>query len=260
MSTTDRAVTSRALRLLGAFDAEHPRLRLSALARRSGLPLSTAHRLVAELEQWGAVDREEDGTYVVGRRIWQLALLAPVHGELREIAMPFLEDVHRATGENVHLAIRDGVHSLYIERIWSRASVPLESKVGRRLPLHATAAGKALLAAAAPAVVDAVLGAPEQVTPRTITDPAALRRDLADVRARGYAFSAGEATPGTWSIAVGVPGPMRTTLASLAVVAGGPGVPDRDPLPAAGPEVRRLAAVLMVAASALGRELQRVRR
>src|SRR4051812_68887 len=115
MPGDDRTVTARALRLLGAFDPDHSRLRLSVLARRSGLPLSTAHRLVAELEQWGAVDREPDGTYVVGRRIWQLALLAPLHGELREIAMPFLEDVHRATGENVHLAIRDGLHSLYIE-------------------------------------------------------------------------------------------------------------------------------------------------
>ncbi|SHN46992.1 IclR family transcriptional regulator [Cryptosporangium aurantiacum] len=260
MSAAERAVTTRALRLLGAFDTDHPRLRLSAMARRSGLPLSTAHRLVAELEQWGAVDREPDGAYVVGRRIWQLALLAPIHGELREIAMPFLEDVHRATGENVHLAIRDGTHSLYIERIWSSASVPLESRVGRRLPLHATAAGKALLAAAPAAVVDAVLGAPERLTPRTLTDPAAIRRDLADVRARGYAFSSGEATPGTWSVAVGVPGPVRTTLASLAVVAGGPGEPTSDQVTASAATVRQLAAVLMVAAAALGRELQRTHR
>src|SRR5690349_957126 len=66
------SVTSRALDLLGAFDADHRSLRLSDLARRSGTPLATAHRLVAELRKWGALAREPNGEYVIGRRIWQL--------------------------------------------------------------------------------------------------------------------------------------------------------------------------------------------
>jgi DNA-binding IclR family transcriptional regulator len=239
-------VTNRALRLLDAFDAEHPRLTLTSLARRSGLPLSTAHRLVAELEHWGAVEREPDGAYVVGRRLWELGLLAPVHRELGEVALPYLEDVYLATKQNVHLAVRDGSCSRYIERIHGRESVPLSSRVGRLIPLHATAAGKVLLASAEPAVVTAALRAPERLTDATITEPRRLREVLAEVRDRGYASSWGEATPATWSVAVPVRAGADVVVASLAVVADGP----RG-------NIEHLAAILRVTASALGRELQR---
>ena len=93
-----RSVTSRALALLGAFDDAHPRLSLTDLARRAGLPLSTTHRLVAELVAWDGLARRTDGRYEIGRRIWDLGLLAPVHRELREVALPFLQDVAAATG------------------------------------------------------------------------------------------------------------------------------------------------------------------
>jgi DNA-binding IclR family transcriptional regulator len=245
-ASRDRSVTTRALRILAAFDVDHPRLALTSLSRRSGLPLSTTHRLVGELEEWGAVEREPDGAYVIGRRLWELSLLAPVHRELSEVAVPYLEDVYVATRQNVHLAVRDGLHSRYVERIHGRTSVPLSSRIGGLLPLHATAAGKVLLADAEPAVVEAALREPERLTATTITDPHRLRQVLAEVRHRGYAHSWGEATPATWSVAVPVRGPGSTTVASLAVVADGPQG-----------NAEQLSAILKVTASALGRDLQR---
>jgi DNA-binding IclR family transcriptional regulator len=126
-----KSVTARALDLLGAFDAEHRSLKLSDLARRSGTPLATAHRLVAELQKWGALSREPTGEYVIGRRIWQLGLLAPVQSELRTAASPFLHDLYGATLATVHLAVRDGLQVLYLERLpgtcrcrWSARSAP----------------------------------------------------------------------------------------------------------------------------------------
>ena len=100
-------MTSRALDLLGAFDTAHPRMTLTEIAARPGQPMATAHRLVAELVGWGAL---AGGTTAPTRsgRLWALGLLAPVQGELREVAAPFLQDLYAATGDTVHLAVREG--------------------------------------------------------------------------------------------------------------------------------------------------------
>src|SRR5690242_10047416 len=135
------SVTSRALDLLGAFGPEHRSLTLSALARRAAMPLATAHRLVGELHRWGALERRADGEYVIGRRLWDLGLLAPVQSGLRQAASPFLHDLYGATLATVHLAVRDGCEALYVDRLAGHVSVPVVSKIGSRLPLHATGVG-----------------------------------------------------------------------------------------------------------------------
>ncbi len=126
--------TSRVLALLGAFDERHLRLTLTELAGRAALPVPTAHRLVGELVAWGALARTPAGDYVVGRRLWDLGLLAPVQSGLREIASPFLHDLYGATLATVHLAVRDGTEVLYLDRLAGHASVPVVSSVGSRLP------------------------------------------------------------------------------------------------------------------------------
>jgi DNA-binding IclR family transcriptional regulator len=77
------SVTSRTLSLLGAFDAAHRRLCLTEMAHRAELPVPTAHRLVAELEAWGAVSRRRTGECEIGRRLWDVGLLAPMETGLR---------------------------------------------------------------------------------------------------------------------------------------------------------------------------------
>src|SRR3954449_7436293 len=186
-ATAGRSVTSRALRVLDAFDSRHPRLTLSEVATRSGTPLTTTHRLLAELVAWGALARRPDGRYEIGRKLWDLGLLAPVQLELRQVAAPFLLDVHTATRETVHLAVREGTRALYVERISGRESVPVVSQVGSRLPLHATGVGKVLLAAAPDEVLERMLAALSREPRHTITEPPRVRRDIADVRRRGFA-------------------------------------------------------------------------
>ena len=216
MSTS---VTRRALALLAAFDPEHPALRLSELARRAELPLATAHRLIGELTSWGALDRSADGTYVVGRRLWDIGLLAPVSRELRDLALPFLQDLSAATGENAHLAVRDGTTALSVERISGRSAVAIVSRSGSRLPLHATGVGKVLLAHAGSEVLDEVLRRPRRMTAYTIVDPRVLRRQLADVRRRGYALTGEEMSLGAASVAVPVLGVDGDVVAAVGVVA-----------------------------------------
>ncbi|GIE75552.1 hypothetical protein Aph02nite_15020 [Actinoplanes philippinensis] len=236
-------VTSRALDILGAFDGEHRSLSLTDLARRTGLPLATAHRLVGELHRWGALAREPNGEYVIGRRIWQLGLLAPVQSGLRQAASPFLHDLYGTTLATVHLAVRDGLEVLYVERLAGHVSVPVVSRVGSRLPMHATGVGKVLLAYAPEEVRAEVLQRLTRITAYTVTQPARLLEQLRRVRAEGYATTGEEMSLGACSVAV----PVRngdTVVAALGMV-----VPDlRRQLP-------RLVSALQVAAHGISRTL-----
>jgi DNA-binding IclR family transcriptional regulator len=238
------SVTSRALDLLGAFDPEHRSLTLSELARRSRMPLATAHRLIAELQRWGALDRLPTGEYVIGRRLWDLGLLAPVQSGLRQAASPFLHDLYGATLATVHLAVRDGPVVLYVDRLAGHVSVPVVSKIGSRLPMHATGVGKVLLAYGPDDVLAKVLGNLTRVTAYTITQPARLLEQIRRVRADGYATTGEEMSLGACSVAVPVRGAGGEVVAALGIVV---------------PELRRdkarLVSALQVAAQGITRTL-----
>ena len=246
-----RSVTSRVLGLLDAFDSSNPRLSLTEIADRSGTPLTTAHRLLGELADWGALVRRSDGRYEVGRKLWDLGLLAPVQLELRQVAAPFLLDVHTTIRDTVHLAVRDGLSALYIEHISGRESVPVVSQVGSRLPLHATGVGKVLLAAAPSDVVEEALRSLTPQTRHTVVDPVRLGRELAEIRRRRYARTSEEMSPGAASLAVPVQVEGRTgpvVVAALGIV-----VPPRRR------DLLKLVPVLEVAARGIGRALVRTR-
>lgn len=244
-----RSVTSRALGLLDAFESSSPRLTLSEIAERSGTPLATAHRLLAELTDWGALVRRTDGRYEIGRKLWDLGLLAPVQMELRQVAAPFVLDVHTTIRDTVHLAVRDGVSALYVERISGRESVPIVSTVGTRLPLHATGVGKVLLAAAPTEVVEQVLRSLTPQTRHTIVDPVRLERELVEIRRRRYARTSEEMSMGAASLAV----PVSVELPGGPVVAAALGVV----VPPRRRDLLRLVPVLEVAARGIGRALAR---
>src|SRR5689334_22512242 len=197
-----RSVTARAFGVLEAFTPEAPTLTLSEIARRAGLPLTTAHRLVAELRRAGALERDADGTYRIGLRLWEIASLAPRGVPLREAALPFLEDLYEVTHENAQLGVREGHDVVYIERIAGRRAVGVLTRVGGRFPLHASGIGVVLLAHAPERVQREVLaGSLERFTDHTVTDPARLKRILAQVRRDGVAISDRQVTDDAMSVA-----------------------------------------------------------
>ncbi|WP_104525672.1 IclR family transcriptional regulator [Blastococcus atacamensis] len=244
-----RSVTSRALGVLDAFSSDAPRLSLSEIAERSGTPLTTAHRLLGELTEWGALIRRPDGRYEIGRKLWDLGLLAPVQLELRQVAAPFLQDLHTTIRDTVHLAVREGLSALYVERISGRESVPVVSQVGSRLPLHATGVGKVLLAAAPDDVVEKALAELRPVTRHTVVDRERLVRELAEVRRRRYARTCEEMSPGAASIAV--PVQVERPTGPLAVAALGIVVPPHRR------DLARMVPALEMAARGIGRALAR---
>lgn len=211
-----RTVTSKSLALLAAFEHPPSAKSLSELAADADLPLPTAHRLVGELVEWGALERDGTGRYRIGLRLWEVAQ----HGGrlLRDTARPYLQDLFSLTQETSHLAIREGHEALYIDRVYSTKRVPRASRVGGRLPLHATAVGKVLLAFEDDWVREAYLArALERPTARTHVDPARLEVELAEIRAAGHATTLEEVRAGSCSIAV----PVRrdgAVLASIGVV------------------------------------------
>jgi DNA-binding IclR family transcriptional regulator len=208
----------RTLGVLGAFDDRHRRLRLADLASRSGLTPPTTLRIVRRLVDGGVLERRDDATYVVGRRLWNLGLLAPVQTGLREVAAPFLQDLQAVTRATVHLAERDGDQALYLDRLSGVASVPVVSRVGSRLPLHATGVGKVLLAHAPADVQAQVLADLARITAYTITSPRLLSRQLDRVRLEGFSTTQEEMTLGACSVAVPVHGPDQRVVASLGIV------------------------------------------
>jgi DNA-binding IclR family transcriptional regulator len=197
-------VVARALALLGGFTSTARVRTLSQLAAGAGIPLSTAHRLVGDLLDWGALERDEDGGYHIGLRLWELGALAPRGQGLRELALPFLEDLSQVTRENVQLAVREGTEVVFVERIAGSGAVPVLSRAGGRFALTATGVGLVLLAHAPDEVRREVLaGHLERYTERTVTDPARLRRMLADVRTSGFSISDRQITLD--SLSVGAP-------------------------------------------------------
>jgi DNA-binding IclR family transcriptional regulator len=188
---------------LEAFEKVGFALSLSQIADHAGLPLSTTHRLVGELAAWGAVDRDGNGRYHVGLRLWEVSQNAGLL--LRDTARPFLQDLFSLTQETAHLAIREGYEALYIDRVYGSKRVPRASRVGGRLPLHATAVGKVLLAYEENWVREAYLCRQlEALTRRTHVNPARLIEELRVVREQGFATALEEVRTGSCSIAVPV--------------------------------------------------------
>ncbi|MGQ4334826.1 IclR family transcriptional regulator [Streptomyces hayashii] len=245
LAVPSRSAPERLLSVLAAFDHTHAALSLSDIARRAGLSLTTAHRLAGALTRWGALERDASGVYHVGLRLWEVAALAPRGLALRQVALPFLEDLYEATHENVQLAVRDGYEVVYTEWLSGRSAVGVHIRVGARWPLHVTGVGLALLAHCDPELQEAYCAEPlTAYTAHTITDPARLRRALAEVRRSGVAVSSRQVTEDALSVAAPVRGPDGTVAAAVSVV-----------VPYAGAQVPVLAPAVRLAARGISRAL-----
>jgi len=198
------SMLERGVQVLQAFRPLGGTLTLPALMERTGLPKPTVHRLAEALVELGLLERQPVG-YRPGLGLFELGELVSAKADLRETALPFMQDLYEAMHETVHLGIRDGLDVVYAEKIRGHGGVDVPSRVGGRLPLSSTAVGKALLAHAEPAVVEGVLSRPlRRLTDQSITDPAKLAEELTEIRRTGLAYDHEEAAPGVGCIAAPV--------------------------------------------------------
>ena len=213
-------VLDRAFRILAAFGPDSQSLSLTSLSARAGLPKASALRIARKLVEWGALERAEDGAYVIGLRLLEVASLAPRGHGLRAAALPYLEDLHHATGQHVLLAVRDGHEAVLVERLSARDAGRVLYRVGGRMPLHSTGVGLVLLAFAPARVQDEILDGDLTLEPEsTRLSSRDLRARLAAVRRDGVAVVSRPKPEPMTSVACPVLGPQRAPVAALSVVA-----------------------------------------
>jgi IclR family acetate operon transcriptional repressor len=220
---------------------------VNELGRRLGVSASSASRLLATLEQGGLVERDAVGPYRLGLGLVRLAHAALERIDVRALARPLLAELARTTGETATLSLPGGGapgEAVTVDFVRSPASVASSAVLGRPTVPHATATGKVALAFGSGELPAGPLAA---LTPRTITDPAALRRAVDEARRRGWAEALGEREPDLHAVAAAVLGPGGELAGVLAVQ--GPAAR----LTAA--RRREVRAALLDAAAELGRRL-----
>ena len=207
----------RAAAILGAFDEQHRELSLAALVARCGLPRSTTHRTADKMLRLGWLDKPAD-RYRIGNRLFELSGLVPVRHQLREAALPYLQDLYQATRTTVQLGVLSGTHVLLVDKITGHRPMPMLSQVGALLPAYCSALGLAILAYSDEACVQAVIDAGMQRrTPRTMTTATALRRALAAIPERGLAIEREEGNLGISCVAAPIFGPLGAVVAAVSV-------------------------------------------
>ncbi len=215
-------VIDRMVSLLDALAAQPDPVSLKELSARTGLHPSTAHRILNDLVTARLVDRSDPGIYQLGIRLLELGNLVKTRLNVRDAALGPMRELHRATGQPVNLSIRQGDEIVYIERALSeRSGMQVVRAVGGRAPLHLTSVGKLFLAADDIRAVRAYSARTGLAghTRNSITEPARLERELALVRARGYARDNEELELGVRCIAAGIRDDSGRLVAGLSISA-----------------------------------------
>jgi len=197
----------KGLGILESFSSTQPRLKLQELIRKTGLPKATVYRLLRTLMTLNYVRfDDETAEYYLGPRVMALGFTVLVSQNLRERALPYLEELSRKTDQNVNLVILDNTDVVFIESIKKKQGVTIGLSVGSRISAHNTSTGRAILAYLDDVEMDAMLT-------ELLKDPETARqigphgKDLLEVlsrvRAKGYALNDGELLTGL--LAVGAP-------------------------------------------------------
>ncbi|WP_019631405.1 IclR family transcriptional regulator [Actinomadura atramentaria] len=217
MSASEGSYLQRVLAVLDAFRPDDDGLGAAELARRSGLPRSTAHRIALDLAEEGLLERR-DGRLRLGLKLFEIGQRVPRQRVLRDAALPVMSDLREATRQTVHLAVLEGAEVVYVEILGSAGGPPLPSRVGGRLPAHVTGVGKAILAFAPPEQVRAVLDAGlVRAADRSVVAPGLLARELAAIREAGVAYDREESGNGIVCAASPVRGAGGEVLGALSV-------------------------------------------
>ncbi len=218
-SPSGDSATDRLVRVLETFTPTRTVQTAADIGRRAGLPSSTAHRLVGELVDAGLLDRDGEGRIRVGVRLWELATRSSLPLRVRQAALPAMERVQARVREHTQLAILEQDEALFLERLSSPDAGANITRIAGRLPLHASSSGLVLLAFADLEVQERVLSRPlRRLTAHTPTDPAAVRRKLAEVRRLGHAIAPGFIEEISTGVAVPVRDRGGRAMAALSVV------------------------------------------
>jgi len=209
-----------AARVLKQFSYYERQLGVSELARRLRLGKSTAHRLVSTLTEEHLLEQDpETGKYRLGLAVYDLAAAVSKHFAMHEAAVPPMGQLRNITGETVQLAVLDGREVVYTERLDSQHTLRMFLEVGRRNWAHCTGTGKCMLAYLPELQLERLLDGWELKarTPYTITDHDLLKKELKEIRQRGWAQNLNEAEEGALSVGAPVRDATGHVVAAMSV-------------------------------------------
>jgi IclR family pca regulon transcriptional regulator len=207
----------RGIAVLLAFDQEHPEPTLAELAQLTGFSRPAVRRFLITLERMGYV-RGRNGRWSLTPRVLSIGQHYTASHALIELSQPHLLQLAERTHESASLATLDGDEVVYVARVPVRRIMSINVSVGTRVPAYATSMGRVLLAWAPTEVVDSALNRRplRAITPSTVTDPSALRAELARVREQGWSIVAEELEAGLLSASAPVRDRSGEVVAALA--------------------------------------------
>jgi len=224
---------ARGLGVISAFDAQHPRMSLSDVARRTGLTRATARRFLLTLEELGFV-RTDGRLFELTPKVLQLGYSYLSSLSLPALATPHLEALSERLQESTSASVLDGSDIVYVARVSTHRIMTVAIAVGTRFPAHATSMGRVLLAGLEPAQLEHYFRTTtlEAFTELTLTDRERLEADLRRVRAQGWAIVDQELEVGLRSAAAPVTDSAGRVVAAVNVSmrVGMPGASAGDPV------------------------------
>lgn len=191
----------RAFAILKAFTRDDYKLTLSEIAERTHLPITTALRLAGTLENLHMLSRHSDRSYSLGNQLYLLGSVAKANFRPQQIIYPYMKQIRDETKEAVSLYGVVEEDRVCFEHIESLRSMQCVMRIGDHLPLWAGAGGRALLAFLGEKVIEREIKKAHKLTPTTICEPEALRKELLSVRTLGYSLSFGDREEGIFSVA-----------------------------------------------------------
>lgn len=197
MSADNLKSLSKMMAILECFSTVDRRFAVAEVAVRTGIPRGIVHRIMRTMRDLGLVDQDRDrDQYRLGMKLFELGTTVLANMDLHREATVAVEALTRASGETVHLSVFDGKNSTVINLSDPEGNRVNTLFVLESSPAHATASGKVALAFQSLAAIERFMarGLP-RITPRTFTDPQALRDELAAIRTRGYAVDNEELAP-----------------------------------------------------------------
>src|ERR1700678_1738133 len=179
----------RGLRLLQLFSESAHGLTAKHVAVRSRLPVSTVHRFLANLEGAGFLNCGADGAYHLGIACFAVCQAALAQLDIRQVSLPYLQELNRETRETIHLTVRHGLSAVYVEKLDSPEQLRIHSRIGAAVPLYCSAVGKVMLAYMPDEEREKILPqlALKRLTPNTVGNLQELVAELYRVRKNGYA-------------------------------------------------------------------------
>lgn len=213
-------VVDRIVDILETFTWLGPDLGVSDISRALDLKKATAHRLLASLRRRGIIAQDPTTRrYRLGMKLWELGTMAANQVDWVDRVKPFLQQLTTTSGETTHLAVLNDGQVLYVDKVESSRSLRMPSQVGRRLPVHCTGVGKALIAYLPDEVLHGLVARRglASFTRNTITDLAALRAELALIRDRGFAVDNEEIEEGLVCIGAAVRDQTAHVVAAVSI-------------------------------------------